>query len=151
MRFPGGAPPSVPVVKLQATAVVAVTLALVGCGESASDKAKKKVCSARADIQTQINTLQKLPVSLSSVDAAKTSLTAIKNDVQTIAGAQGDLKGARKQSVQDANAKFKSQIEQIVTQFTTNLNLSQAQQQVKSAGTQLADSYKASLGKIDCS
>ena len=151
MRSRAAPPPSVGSVKAQTSAVLAAAIVLAGCGQSAADKAQKQVCNSRADIQTQIKTLQQLPVSLSSVDTAKNSLKAIGNDIQQIADAQKDLKGARKQSVQQANQQFKSQIQSIVTSFTTNLNVSDAAQQVQSAATALVTSYKQTLGKVDCS
>ena len=128
----------------------AATLAITGCGESAADKAQKQVCNARADIQTQVKTLQSLPVAPSSIAAAKTSLQAIEADVRQIADAQGDLNKERKQSIQSANDQFKTQLQSIVTSFTSNLSLSNAQEQVSAAGTQLVDSYQQTLGKIDC-
>ena len=128
----------------------AATLAIAGCGESASDKAQKQVCNARADIQTQVKTLQSLPVAPSSISAAKTSLQAIQADVKQIADAQGDLNKDRKQSIQSANDQFKAQLQSIVTSFTSNLSLSNAQEQVSAASKQLVDSYQQTLSKIDC-
>jgi PBP1b-binding outer membrane lipoprotein LpoB len=132
-------------------AVLALALVLVGCGSSASDKAKTEVCNSRADIQKQIESLKGLPLAPSSISAAKDTLKAIKADIKTIAGAQPDLAGDRKQQVQQANTQFKSQLQQIATNFTQNLSLTNAQQQVNTAINQLTTAYKQSLGKVNCS
>jgi phosphoglycerate-specific signal transduction histidine kinase len=109
------------------------------------------VCDARADISRQIDHIKGLPVAVSSVSELQTSLKAIGDDLTKIKNAQGDLSGSRKQQVQDANEKFKSQLSEITSSVTSNLSLSNAATQLKSALTQLADAYKATLGPIDCS
>jgi uncharacterized phage infection (PIP) family protein YhgE len=132
--------------------VLLASLALVACGgESKEDKAMSSVCDARADISKQIDHIKSLPISTSSISEVQSSLTAIGEDLSKIKNAQGDLSGSRKQQVQDANAKFKSQINEITSSVTSNLSLSNAATQLKAALTQLADAYKTTLGPIDCS
>src|SRR5438105_8685937 len=71
------------------------TIALGGCGESKQDKAKKSVCSAKADINTQIQHLQATKPSSNALTEVKNDLTAIGNDLTKIKDAQPDLSPAR--------------------------------------------------------
>jgi uncharacterized membrane-anchored protein YjiN (DUF445 family) len=130
---------------------VALSVGLAACGESKSDKAKKQVCSARSDIQKQVNTLKGLTLSTATASQVKDSLSAIQDDVKKIADAQGQLNSDRKQQVQSANSQFKSQVSSIVSNVGTNLSLSNAKSQLTSALQQLATSYQQTLAKVDCS
>jgi Tfp pilus assembly protein PilP len=134
-------------ISLFAVAVLAVS----ACGESKADKAKSQVCDARADIQKQVDTLSGMTLATASVDGVKSSLKAIQSDLGKIKDAQGDLNGERKQQVQQANQQFESQLNSIVQSVGTNLSLSEAGTKLKDATTQLASSYKQTLGKVDCS
>ena len=84
--------------------------ALGACGKSKEEKAQNQVCDARADIQTQINTLQKLPVASSSLPQAQDSLNSILQDLKLMADVQSDLKGSRKEQIQTANKTFTEEI-----------------------------------------
>ena len=84
------------------------------------------------------------------MDQVKSSLTAIQNDLNKIADAQGDLKGTRKQQVQKANETFKSQVSGLVNDLKSTQSLQGAAQQLQSAITQLGNAYKESLAPIDC-
>jgi len=132
--------------------VLLASLVLAACGgKSKEDKAMSSVCDARADISKQIDHLKSLPVNLSSVSEVQNSLKAIGDDLTKIKNAQGDLSGSRKQQVQDANAKFGSQVKEITSSAVSSLSLSNVKTQLQSALTQLADAYKTTLGPIDCS
>jgi Rad3-related DNA helicase len=133
---------------------VLVLLACVGlaaCGESKEDKAMSSVCDARADISKQVDHLKSLTIGTATVDDVQKSLKSIGDDLSKIKDAQGDLSGSRKQQVQDANAKFSSQIKEIGSTVGRSLSLSSAKTQLQSALSQLADAYKTTLGPIDCS
>jgi hypothetical protein len=131
--------------------VFVLSVALGGCGESKSDKAKKQVCNARSDIQTQINTLKGLTPTTATTSQIKDSLNSIKDDLGKIKDAQGQLNADRKQQVQQANQQFTSQISSIVSNLGTNLSLSNAKTQLTSAIQQLANSYQQTLAKVNCS
>jgi hypothetical protein len=124
---------------------------LVACGESAQEKAKAEVCSARADISKQVNTLTGLTVSTISPSQVKTGVEAIANDLTKIKKAQGNLAPARKEQVEAATHTFETQLSSILTGITSNLSLSNAETQFKSAVTQLGTSFKQSLAPINCS
>jgi hypothetical protein len=130
--------------------LLAGSLAITACGESAQEKAKAEVCKARADISHQINMLTSLTASTISPTAVKTGVEAVANDLSTIKKAQGNLAPARKEQVQAATHTFETQLSTILTGITSNLSLSNAEAQFKSALSQLATSYKSTLGPINC-
>ena len=136
------------------TAFLAVALivafAATGCGQSKEQKATDQVCSARADISKQVNTLKGLTVSTATTDQIRTSLQAIRDDLAKIADAHKDLSGERKQQIQAANQEFSSQIKSIASDLGTSLSLSSAKDQLTSALQQLGSTYQKTLARIDC-
>ena len=131
--------------------LVAAALALAACGESTQDKAQTQVCDARADIQKQVSDLSSLTLATASVDGVQSKLKAIRSSLQKIADAQGDLNAERKQQVQAANQAFRTQLSSIVSGLGDNLSLATAATKLKDAANQLADSYRQTLGRVDCS
>ena len=133
--------------------VAAVTAAvlLAGCGESKQDKATSQVCSARADIKKQVDTLSGMTASTITLNAVKSSLQGIGEGVTQIANAQGDLSSDRKAQVEQANSAFKSAVQSVSQTLLKSLSLSGARQQLKTAAAQLQSSYKQALAPIDCS
>jgi uncharacterized protein YhaN len=127
-----------------------VALAAGGCGESKEEKATDQVCSARADIGKQVDTLKALTVSTATIDQIRTSLQAIRADLSKITDARGDLSGQRKQQVQAANQAFSSEVKSIVSELGSSLSLSSAKQQLTAALQQLGSSYQQTLARIDC-
>ena len=131
--------------------LVAAALALAACGESTQDKAQTQVCDARADIQKQVSDLSSLTLATASVDGVQSKLKAIRSSLQKIADAQGDLNAERKQQVQAANQAFRTQLSSIVSGLGNNLSLATAATKLKDAASKLADSYRQTLGRVDCS
>lgn len=133
--------------------VLALTTVLVtaGCGMSKESRATKSVCEARADISTQVNALKGLTLSTATTNQISSSLKAIREDLSTIANAQKDLSGQRKQQIQAANQAFASEVKNIASNLGTSLSASSAKQQLSAALQQLGSSYQKSLAKIDCS
>ncbi len=127
-----------------------VALAAAGCGESKEEKATKQVCSARADISKQVDTLKGLTVSTATTDQIRTSLQAIRADLAKITDAHGDLSGQRKQQIQTANQAFSSQVKSIASELGTSLSLSSAKEQLTAALQQLGSSYEQTLARVDC-
>jgi len=127
-------------------------LVVAACGgESKQDKASSTVCDARADIKKQVDELSGLTVTTATVDGVTANLTAIRTDLGKIADAQGDLSDERKKQVQSANSAFKSQMTSLAASVGKSLSLEDAGSQLQTALTQLSDSYKKTLGQIDCS
>jgi hypothetical protein len=130
--------------------VLAATLAVAACGESKADKAKNTVCDARSDISKQVNELKGMTAATVTVDGVKNSLTAIQNDLQKIADAQGDLNEQRKKQVQDATAKFTSSLQSIAGDLGSSLSAADAKTQLTTALGDLSTAYQQSFAQIDC-
>ena len=122
----------------------------VGCGESDADKAQTQVCDARADLNKQVDKLASLTPATATGDAVSGALDAIKNDLEQISDAQGDLNDERKQDVESANQKFSTQLEAVADDLGSNLSLSEAKAEVENAGKELAGSYQQTFASIDC-
>jgi uncharacterized protein HemX len=139
------------------TAMVLLLLVLlaagtaIGCGESDEEKAQNDVCDARADIQKRVNNLANLDLSTATVEGVQDDLQGMQDDLNKIADAQGDLSDERRQQVESANREFKSQLDSIAQGLTSNLSLSGAEEKLRSAAQQLADSYRQTFAQIDCS
>ena len=131
--------------------LVVAALAFAGCGESKEDKAKKQVCSARSDIQKQVNELSNLTAATATTEGVKDSLSSIQSDLNKISDAQSDLNAERKQQVQAANDKFVSEFKSITSQIGQNLSIGNAEAKLQAAAQQLAAAYKSTFAGIDCS
>lgn len=125
-------------------------LGLAACGQSAADKAKSQVCSARADISKQIDYLKGLTLQTATTTGVKNSLKAIGDDLTKIKDAQPQLSSERKQQVQSANQAFRTELESVVNNIGTNLSISNAGAQLKTAVQQLAQSYQQTFAAINC-
>ena len=130
--------------------VLVPALALAACGQSAADKAKSQVCSARADINKQIDYLKGLTLQTATTTGVKNSLKAIGDDLTKIKDAQPQLNAERKQQVQSANQAFRAELESVVNNIGTNLSISNAEAQLKTAVQQLAQSYQQTFAAINC-
>jgi hypothetical protein len=137
--------------RIAVVGLAAGALLVAGCGTSKEDKAKSQVCDARADIKKQVDGLKGQTASTVTVDSVKKSLQAIGDDLNKMADAQGDLSDDRRSEVQQANQAFKAQIKEIGATVLRSTSLQEAQTQLKSAVTDLADTYGSTLAKVDCS
>ncbi len=127
-----------------------LTAALAACGESKSEKAKKQVCSARADIQKEVTSLQGLTLTTATASGVKDSLNSISDNLKTIKDATPQLTSDFKSQVQSANQEFTSQVKTVVSEVGSNLSISNAGTQLKTATNQLATSYQQTLAKVGC-
>jgi Tfp pilus assembly protein PilP len=130
---------------------LASALILSACGESAEEKAQTTVCSARADIKKQVDELKGLTATTVSLDGVQANLKAIRKNLEEIRGAQGDLKGDRKQQAKTATEAFAAQVKGVGQQLLGGLTASEGKQQIQTALDGLAAGYKSALGPIDCS
>ena len=110
----------------------------------------KAVCSARGDIQKSVTNLKSLTLTTASVNGVKDELNSIKNNVQKIADNEKNLSSDRKQQITQANQEFSQQLQSIASGLTSNLSLSNAASQVKTAGQKLQSAYTSALAPIDC-
>ena len=142
-------------------AVVALLLSvtlIAACGQSAEEKAKAEVCSARTEISNQISKLQGLTLSSNTVNEAKASFEVIGKQLTKIKDAQPNLSPARKEQVQAATNAFESQLTAIASGVASSLPagglesaLKGAEPKIKSALSALAADYKSALAPINCS
>lgn len=132
---------------------VAVALAIGGgCGgKSEAAQANDDVCSAKADIQKQVTSLQGMTASTITVDAVTSDLKAIQTDLTKISDAIPKLADERKQQVQAANDSFKTEVTTVASTVLRSLSASDAQAQLQTAVTDLAAAYKTSFANVDCS
>jgi hypothetical protein len=108
------------------------------------------VCDARADVAKQVDELRCLTLSTATVDGVTANLKAIRDDLGKIADAQANLSGDRRDQVKAANKAFTDQVKSIAQNVGRSLSLGDAETQLKDAMTQLASTYKQTLGRIDC-
>jgi Lon protease-like protein len=76
----------------------------------------------------------------SDEEQAQDAVNAIRDDLEQIAEAQGDLNDERKQELQS-----------IAKELSTSLSVSGAKEQFQAAVKQLADAYRQSFAGVDCS
>ena len=133
-----------------ALAVVMLALALGACGESSEEKAQATVCDARADIGKQVDELKSLTASTVTKDAVTESVTAIKNDLEDISGAQSKLSGDRRSEVEAANKAFASSVKEIASQVLRSLTAADAKTALTTAVQQLATSYEQTFAPLNC-
>jgi hypothetical protein len=124
--------------------------ALGACGKSKEEKAQNQVCDARADIQTQINTLKGLPVASSSLPRAQDALNSIAQDLKLMADVQSDLKGSRKEQIQAANKTFTQEIKSAASAALSAGASGDLGAAIGSAAKGLASAYSKALAPIDC-
>jgi DNA repair exonuclease SbcCD ATPase subunit len=124
---------------------------LGACGESDEEQAQDAVCDARAGIQKQVEELSGLTLGTATVANVGDSLKAIRDDLEQIEEAQGDLNDERKQEVESANKEFTSQLQSIAKELSTSLSVSGAKEQFQAAVKQLADAYRQTFAGVDCS
>ena len=131
--------------------VLGVLLLLAGCGESAEEKAKAQVCTAKSDISRQVKMLSELTISTNLLTQAKDGLEAIGSDLTKIKDAQPNLEPARKQQIEAATRTFESQVTSIISGLVSNPSLSNAEKQLKASLRQYAKSFEQALAPINCS
>ena len=132
-------------------AILTCAVALAGCGQSAQEKAKGQVCSARAGIDKQLRYLKGLTITTATATGVENSLNAVGSDLKKIKDAQPQLDAQRKQQVQSANQAFSAALQSVASNIGQNLSLSNASAKLKSAVQQLAQSYQTALAPISCS
>lgn len=129
---------------------LALSIAFAACGQSDEEKAKADVCDARDDIQANVKELQSLTLGTVTADKVRSSLNAIKGDLEKIVDAQGDLSDNQKQQVQKANEAFKSKVKALAGDIGRSVSIEDAAKQLESDFAELATTYEQSLAPIDC-
>ena len=139
-------------------ALVFSVLGLVACGESSQEKAKKQVCSAVKEIDTQVKKLENLPISSSFPTEAKTSLEAINKSFNEVKSAEPNLEAARTEEVNVATKTFQTELASLTKSIATatkssNLEtaLKSAEPQIKATLNKLGTAYKKVYEELKCS
>jgi hypothetical protein len=130
-------------------AVGAASLAVAACGESSQETAQNEVCDARADIQQQVDDLKGLTFSADTPSKVQDGLNSIGDDLRNIKDAQGELDDDRRQQVQSAVQSFESEVKSVAGDLGS-LTLSNAETQLKSATTDLANGFRRAFQPVDC-
>src|SRR5690348_15166841 len=134
------------------SALLLATVALGACGGSSDeDQAKSTVCSARADISKQVDQLKTLTPATFTTAAASKSLSAIRSDLNDIKGARENLSDDRRKQVQQANQEFAGKVQDIAKQVFRSTSGAQAKSEITSSLQQLAQTYRQTYARIDCS
>lgn len=137
--------------RIAATVLASLALAAAGCGgDSAEEKAQTQVCDARASIQQSINSLKGLTASTATTDEVRQQLEAIRKDLGTIRGAQGDLSADRRADLQSANDQFADTIRTTAQTVLRSTSAQDASTELRQAADQLETTYKSTLSPIDC-
>jgi DNA repair exonuclease SbcCD ATPase subunit len=131
--------------------VLVLAIGLGACGESEEEKAQNEVCDAQADIQQQVDQLSSLSLETATLDGVQKNLTAIRDDLQKIGDAQGDLSDERKQQVESATNEFTSELQSIASDIGRSLSVADARTRLESAFDRLASAYEQSFARVDCS
>ena len=137
--------------RLTSVVLLSAAIALAGCGQSKEEKATSQVCDARADISKQVDDLKGLTLTTASIAGVKQNLSAIRTNLGKIKDAQSDLKDQRREQVKAANEAFGAQVTATAQNVVKSRSLSGASTQLKASFTALGDSYRSTLGRIDCS
>jgi chromosome segregation ATPase len=123
----------------------------VACGESEEEKAQNRVCDARADIQKRVDDLAALTITSASIDEVTSNLRAIRDDLEKIAAEQGDLEPERRQEVEEAGKRFRSELETTAKDLASGATSGeQAGASLGSALDELARSFRQAYEPVDC-
>ena len=140
--------------ELRALLVLAALLGpatLAACGESDEEKAQNAVCDARADIEERLDDLAGLTITSASIDQVTDNLEAIRDDLQKIADQQGDLEPERREEVEQAGKKFRSELgktaEDLISGATSG---EEAGARLQSSLEDLANSFRTAYEPVNC-
>ena len=124
---------------------------MVACGESEEEKAQNEVCDARANIERRVDDLAGLTITTASIEQVTNNLEAIRDDLETIAAEQGDLEPERRQEVEQAGERFRSELEATARDFVSGTTSGEeAGARAGSALDDLAKSFRDAYGPVDC-
>jgi hypothetical protein len=124
---------------------------LVACGESEEEKAQSAVCDARADIERRVDDLAGLSITTASIEEVRDNLEGIRDDLQKIADEQGDLEPERRQEVEEAGKRFRSELQATAQDIVSGqASGEEAGARLGSALDELAKSFRKAYAPVDC-
>lgn len=132
-------------------AVVAIVLVVVNpFAESEQDKALTAVCSAKADIQKQVDSLKTLTPATFTTQQVQDAVKAIGDDLSTI---QDNLPTVTEQSrsqITTANQRFRAEFLNVAGQVARSITAKDAAAQLKSSFADLASAYQQAYQSVKC-
>ena len=136
---------------LVVAALVVSGALLVACGESEEEKAQNEVCDARADIERRVDDLAGLTLTTVSIEQVTNNLEGIRDDLEKIAAEQGDLEPERRQEVEEAGQRFRSELETTARDLASGATSGEeAGASLGSALDELAKSFSEAYAPVDC-
>ena len=84
---------------------------LAACGESEEEKAQTRCVTRARTSSGESTTSPTSPITTASIEQVTNNLEAIRDDLETIAAEQGDLEPERRQEVEEAGKRFRSQLQ----------------------------------------
>jgi hypothetical protein len=102
--------------KLVASILSLAALTLAACGSSTPSReeaATNDLCAARADISSQVATLQGTVAAPGTPKAVAAAMTAIKNDVNKMREARGQLAPQSAAQISAATDAFSSRVQSV--------------------------------------
>jgi hypothetical protein len=137
---------------LLAAGIVIAAISIAACGgQSAQDKAKSQVCSAKSEITKQLDYLSGLTITTATKSGIQNSVKTITDSLSKMKDAAPKLSSGLRSDVEGATEKFSSQVQSVVGEIGSNLSISQAATQLSSAVKQLSADFKQSFTSLSCS
>jgi chromosome segregation ATPase len=143
---------------LTALAIAMAGAAVAACGDSADEDAAPQaeedamaqVCSARNGIGEEVEQLSSMTVTTATTEEISSSVQSIRDDLTTLAQARGELSEERRAEVDEANEAFAAEVRQIAGTLLKSTSLEEGRAELEEALASLEESYRDSLGTIDC-
>lgn len=137
--------------RILAVALVAMAaLALSACGESKEEKALTAVCTAKADIQAQVDDLKMLTPGTFTTTKVQDGVQAIGDDLRTIQDNLPTLSDSARQQVKSANETFRSEFASVGVEIAKTISAEDAAAQLKQSFADLAAAYEQAFASVQC-
>jgi hypothetical protein len=131
-------------------AVGSLSIAVLGCGKSAAEKAKENACNAADDIGTQVSELQSYTLLTVTKDKLDKNINSIKSDLKTIKDSLPDLKASLRSQLESATNTFQQQFSQVASAVGKSVSVQDAAKQVLADKQQLKSSYDKAFAGVRC-
>ena len=103
-----------------------------------------------AGIAQQVESLEALTPETVTADAVRTSLDSIRDDLEQIGDARGELNDDMRDQVEAANQTFVTTLRSIASTILRSTSAEEARAEFDAATARLAEAYRTSIGTVDC-